>query len=242
MSRAILSHPSLLSYLGYCFFYASLVTGPSFDYIDYERFILTVAFDDVPAEKQPGKRRKRKIPKSGRIALRKVLGGLVCAGLFVAFGTRYSTAMTRTEEWKHMNFFVKVFTMYVLGVVYRLRYYAVWLISEGACIVAGLGYNGYDPKTNKLYWNRVQNIDPVAFELGQNVHDCLEAWNMNTNKWLKNSIYLRSSARDPVSGKPKPGVIPTFLTFLTSAFWHGTMPGYYLTFVLGATIQTVANL
>lgn len=76
-SRAILRHPDLISYLGYVFFYASLVTGPSFDYADYQKFILTEMFDDVPENKKPGKKRKRKIPKSGRIALVKVLQGFI---------------------------------------------------------------------------------------------------------------------------------------------------------------------
>lgn len=94
-----------------------------------------------------------------------------------------------------------------------------------------------DPKTKEFRWDRVQNVDPIAFELGQNVHTCLEAWNQNTNKWLKHYIYLRVAKR----GK-KPGFKSTVFTFATSAFWHGTRPGYYLTFVVGAFLQTVGKL
>lgn len=242
-SRAILHHPGLSSYLGYVFFYASLITGPSFDYADYEKFILTELFDDVPESKQPGRRRKRKIPKSGRVALRKVLQGFVWIGLFVYLTPLITVDYSLSTEFRTgKSFLYKVAFIWVLGIVERLKYYAVWLISEGACIVVGLGYNGYNPEKDVMYWNRVQNIDPLRFELGQNVHDCLEAWNMNTNKWLKNFIYLRTCTRDKKTGKLKAGMIPTIITFATSAFWHGTLPGYYLTFILGAFLQSVGKV
>lgn len=241
-SRAIVNHPKLISYLGYVFFYASFVTGPSFDYADYEKFILTDLFDDVPESKKPGKSRKRKIPKSGRVALKKVLQGFFWIGMFVYLTPRITLDYAFSDKFRYTTFGYKLIFMYVLGLTYRLKYYAVWLISEGACIVVGLGYNGYDPVKDKMYWNRVQNIDPVKFELGQNVHDCLEAWNMNTNKWLKNFIYLRTCTRDKNTGKLKAGLIPTIITFATSAFWHGTRPGYYLTFILGAFLQSVGKI
>ena len=242
-SRAILHHPALISYLGYVFFYASLVTGPSFDYADYEKFILTDLFNDVPESRKPGRGRKRKIPKSGRIALKKVLQGFVWIGLFVYLTPRITVEQSLSDDFRyHHNFAYKLVFIWVLGLVQRLKYYAVWLISEGACIVVGLGYNGYDAQKDKMYWNRVQNIDPMKFELGQNVHDCLEAWNMNTNKWLKNFIYLRTCTRDKETGKLKAGLIPTIITFATSAFWHGTLPGYYLTFILGAFMQSVGKV
>ena len=75
--------------------------------------------------------------------------------------------------------------MWILGFTFRLKYYTIWTIAEGACILCGIGYNGVDPETGEFKWNRVQNIDPWSFETGQNVHACLEAWNQNTNIWLK---------------------------------------------------------
>ncbi|KAH3665545.1 hypothetical protein OGAPHI_003731 [Ogataea philodendri] len=241
-SRAVLQYPPILFFLGYVFFYGSLVTGPSFDYSDYEKFILTDIFDDVPLNKRPGRSVKRRIPRSGRVALRGVVQGALWAALWIYLSPRITLAYATSPSFQGQWFLYKVGFLWILGIVHRMKYYAVWSISEAGCIVAGLGYNGYDPKTDKMYWNRVQNIDPYAFETGQNVHDCLEAWNMNTNKWLKNYIYLRTCKIDPETGKLKPGMLPTFITFLTSAFWHGTMPGYYMTFIIGAFIQTVGKL
>lgn len=59
---------------------------------------------------------------------------------------------------------------------------------------------------------------------------------MNTNNWLRNYMYLRVTPK----GK-KPGFVASMCTFVTSAFWHGFEPGYYMAFVLAAFVQTVAK-
>lgn len=236
-ARVIKEHPNLLPYLGYVFFYPSLLTGPAFDYIDYDKFIHSTLFDDVPEDKRPGKR-KRRIPRSGKQALSKVLEGIFWAVLFIVMpkivSLDYALDLGFVTD---KSFFFRIFYLWVLGLTYRLKYYTIWLIAEGACILCGIGYNGYDAETDLFRWDRVQNIDPLAFETGQNVHTCLEAWNMNTNKWLKHYIYVRLAR----PGK-KPGFKSTLCTFATSAAWHGTRPGYYLTFVMGAFLQTMGKL
>lgn len=236
-TRAIKKHPNLLPYIGYVFFYPSVLTGPAFDYIDYDKFVHSTLFDDVPEDKRPGKR-KRRIPRSGRQAAYKVAQGVFWAALFLILpkyvNLKYVLSGSLVEE---HGFVYRLFYLWVLGLTHRLKYYTIWLIAEGACILCGIGYNGYDPKTDSFKWNRVQNIDPWAFETGQNVHTCLEAWNMNTNKWLKHYVYTRIATK----GK-RPGFKSTLFTFATSAFWHGTRPGYYLTFVLGAFMQTLGKL
>lgn len=235
--RAIKKHPSLLSYMGYVFFYPSLLTGPAFDYVDYDKFIHNTLFDDVPEEKRPGKR-KRRIPRSGRQAFSKVAQGFFFAGLFLILPKYVNLDYVFGEDFvQRRSFLYRIFYLWILGITHRLKYYTIWLIAEGSCILCGIGYNGYDAATKKFKWNRVQNIDPIAFETGQNVHVCLEAWNMNTNKWLKHYVYSRIAKRGS-----KPGFKSTLFTFATSAFWHGTRPGYYITFVLGAFMQTLGKI
>ncbi|VZI08563.1 unnamed protein product [Fusarium fujikuroi] len=109
-------------------------------------------------------------------------------------------------------------------------------LTEGSCILAGMGYNGVDPVTGKVFWNRLQNIDPWAVETAQNPRGYLGGWNINTSNWLRNYVYLRVTPR----GK-KPGFRASLMTFGTSALWHGFYPGYYLSFVLASFIQTAAK-
>lgn len=237
-SRVIRRHPNILPYLGYVFFFASVLTGPSFDYADYDKFIHSTMFDDVPDSKRPGRIVKRKIPKSGWQAFGKFSLGIFFATLLILLGERITLAYVFDPQFvEYHSFFYRIFYLWALGFVHRLKYYTIWEVAEGSCILCGIGYNGYDSETNSFRWNRVQNIDPWSFETGQNVHACLESWNMNTNKWLKNYVYLRVAKK----GK-RPGFKSTLFTFVTSAFWHGTRPGYYMTFVMGAFYQTIGRI
>lgn len=118
------------------------------------------------------------------------------------------------------------------GFVARTKYYAVWSLSEGACILTGLGFNGYDPKTGRTLWNRVRNINILAIESAESFKALFDSWNCRTNVWLRDCVYKRLTKR----GR-KPGPAQSMATFVTSAFWHGLAPGYYLAFVTAGLLQ-----
>ena len=108
-------------------------------------------------------------------------------------------------------------------------------------IVSGLGY---DPESGK--WNRGRNVmirqiecvrawtvyhyDEFALTYSCTIHrtaqsfkTLLDAWNCGTNYWLRECMYKRLARK----GK-KPGFKSTMATFITSAFWHGFNPTYYI--------------
>ncbi|MCJ1353094.1 MAG: lysophospholipid acyltransferase [Icmadophila ericetorum] len=237
--RAIKKLPSLLNYAGYVFFFPALLAGPSFDYIDYQRWIETTMFDPPPGtdpSKLPKTRKKRRIPQSSTPAIIKAVIGLVWIFLFLQFAKWYNIDTVLGDEFMKYGFFRRIWLLQMFGFSTRLKYYGVWSLTEGACILSGLGYNGLDPKTQKPLWNRLQNVNPWGIETAQNSRAYLENWNMNTNNWLRNYMYLRVTPK----GK-KPGFRASLATFTTSAFWHGFYPGYYLSFILAAFIQTVAK-
>ncbi|KAK1149917.1 Lysophospholipid acyltransferase [Aspergillus melleus] len=236
---AITKFPSILDYLGYVLFFPSLFGGPSFEYVDYRRWIDTTLFDVPPGtdpSKVPPTRKKRKIPRSGTPATKKALMGLGWILAFLQLGSVYNQEVVLGRQFLEYNFIRRVWILHMLGFTARLKYYGVWSLTEGACILSGMGYNGFDPKTGKVFWNRLENINPWALETAQNSHGYLGSWNKNTNHWLRNYVYLRVTPK----GK-KPGFRASLATFATSAFWHGFYPGYYLTFVLGSFIQTGAK-
>lgn len=234
--RAIRQHPALLDFLAYAFYFPSLLTGPSYDYAEFHRWIDLSMFDVTINDPAKTRRKKRRIPRSGRVAGLKFVQGVAWIVLWVKISSYFSLTFAQSPEFRHEYFSYRIFYLSVLGFTYRLKYYGAWSISEGACILSGLGFNG-KTKDGRYKWNRVQNVDPYAFETGQNTHALLEAWNMNTNKWLKNYVYLRVTPK----GR-KPGFRSTLATFLTSAMWHGTQPGYYLTFATGAFYQSLGKL
>ncbi|KAG5665622.1 hypothetical protein KAF25_009747 [Fusarium avenaceum] len=230
--------PSLLDYAGWVFFFPALFAGPSFDFADYRRWLDTTMFDvsNVDPAKKPPTRKKRKIPRSGGPAAWKAASGLFCIAMFMGLGGSYYPSLLTSDIYVKYGFLRRVWIMHMVSFTARLKYYGVWYLTEGSCILAGMGYNGVDPVTGKVFWNRLQNIDPWAVETAQNPRGYLGGWNINTSNWLRNYIYLRVTPR----GK-KPGFRASLMTFGTSALWHGFYPGYYLSFVLASLIQTVAK-
>ncbi|KAI9677614.1 MAG: lysophospholipid acyltransferase [Caeruleum heppii] len=237
--RALPRLPPLLDYFGYVFFFPSLFAGPAFDYSEYHHWISTAMFE-VPAGTDPSHRPRthasRRIPRSGTPALFKAMTGFFWIFAFLKFSGWYTRDLLLSHEYLRYALPHRVWLLHMFGFTTRLKYYGVWALTEGACILSGLGYKGIDPVTKRVRWNRLQNVAPWPLETAQNTRAYLENWNINTNHWLRNYVYLRVTPK----GK-KPGFRASMATFVTSAFWHGFYPGYYLTFVLAAFLQTVAK-
>lgn len=237
--RALRQLPSILDYAGFVLFFPALMIGPAFDFVDYQRWIETSMFDLPPGtdpSKAPPTRKKRRIPRSGTPASWKVAEGLLWFFLFLQFDGYFNTSVVLGDQYHQYGFLRRIWILYMLNLVTRFKYYGAWTLTEGACILSGIGYKGIDPKTGKADWSRLQNVSPYGVEFAQNSHAYLGGWNMNTNHWLRNYMYLRVTPK----GK-KPGFRATLATFVTSAFWHGFYPGYYLTFVLGSFLQNVSK-
>ena len=220
-------------------FFPSLLVGPAFDYVDYQRWIETTMFEVPPGTdpaQAPRMRKKRRIPRSGTPAIIKAVTGLVWIVLFLKLNDWYNQSLVLGSDFMKYGFLRRVWFLEMLGVTTRMKYYGVWSLTEGACILSGLGYRGIDPKSGKVQWDRLRNVSPWGIESAQNSRAYLENWNINTNNWLRNCVYLRVTPKSK-----KPGFRASLATFVTSAFWHGFYPGYYLTFVLAAFIQTVAK-
>lgn len=66
--------------------------------------------------------------------------------------------------------------------------------------------------------------------MGTNFRDCINNWNVGTNRWLRLVVYERT-----------PKKYGTLATFTLSALWHGFYPGYYITFATGALIVMAAR-
>jgi len=237
--RRLTQLPGFVDFAGFVAFFPSFMIGPAFDYAEYDRWLKTSMFDlppGVDAAKAPATRGKRRIPRSGTPAMFKAGEGIGWIIAFLFFSPVYTTSFMLGDQYKTYNLVRKIFILYMFNFTVRMKYYGVWSLTEGACILSGIGFKGIDPKTGKAEWDRLTNIRPFGVELAQNSHAYLGNWNINTNHWLRNYIYLRVTPK----GK-KPGFRATMATFVTSAFWHGFYPGYYLSFVLGSFVQNMAK-
>ncbi|KAJ2962621.1 hypothetical protein NQZ79_g2208 [Umbelopsis isabellina] len=224
-AMAVRQFPSLIEYFGWVLFFGGFIAGPANEYMDYKRFVTMEVFTDD----------KGKIvrPSSTRATLYLFVQGVVFMVILALFAHKFTFFACLEPSFNELPFWKRLLFVQAAAFFARVKYYAVWLLAEGACVLCGLGFNGYDQKGHAK-WNKVSNIRPWTYETAESVKVLLENWNMRTNVWLKNYVYLRVS-------EEKPGFGATIITFATSALWHGFHPGYYMTFVSGSLVQNVAK-
>lgn len=107
--------PSLLDYYGYVFFFPTLMTGPSFDFAEYKRWITLTMFDvKVPDPKSTtgGNKRRRKIPLSGLPATKKLVEGTFWLIGFALFSTRYTVEFSLSDQFLKYGFLRRFSSLY----------------------------------------------------------------------------------------------------------------------------------
>ncbi|KAJ2650456.1 Lysophospholipid acyltransferase [Coemansia sp. RSA 1250] len=222
--NAIMQAPSLLEFLGYVFFFPGFAVGPAFELATYRQMI---CLDDAKASGQLARR-----------GYRKLLEGLFWMAVYVVYSNTYTFAeMARREFYVQRTFASTALHLCITGVVVRAAYYTAWKMSEGACIVAGLGFDGLD--AGRARWLDIANVHVRGVETGSSLRQLIDSWNIGTNTWLRHHVYLRIAQRPEGS---RASTRATVLTFLVSAWWHGFYPGYYLTFVMAALSANAARI
>lgn len=231
LEKRITQYPSILEFLGYAFYFPGILVGPYLDLSEYRCLISESLFPQTDSKSS------RKLPSGRkRVAYFKMLMGLLYLGLYVVFGAKHNFAAILTPQFTERGYLSRIALFQIYGIFERCKYYAVWTLTEGASIVTGLGFTGFD-SSGKSCWEGAANVVVTQIELAPNFKVLLDSWNMKTNVWLRECVYKRVT----VPGK-KPGNMSSMITFLTSAFWHGIASGYYLTFVLGGFITSAARL
>ncbi|KAI8069350.1 MBOAT, membrane-bound O-acyltransferase family-domain-containing protein [Gongronella butleri] len=219
----ISSYPTLLEYFGWLFFFGGYLVGPSCEYMDYIRF---THLDD---------KARRQLPSPAKPALMIVARSLLFIAILVTCGPKYNFDVLLKAEWESMPYLKRLAFIQVVAFVSRCKYYAVWLLSEGACVLCGFGFNGYDDK-GRAKWDRLTNINVARVELAQSLKEYGDNWNMATNRWLKHYVYLRVTPPNK-----KAGMKSSLVTYFVSALWHGFYPGYYIMFLSLALFQTLGR-
>ncbi|SNX82789.1 related to ALE1 - broad-specificity lysophospholipid acyltransferase [Melanopsichium pennsylvanicum] len=241
--------PDLLEFLGYAFYFPGVLIGPSTRFCDYRAWSTGQLFVS-PKGKEKATTTTTAAAAAGTNSINYPRGRIaaslfsLCTGLgFMAIYTLYAPAFSYEKliglhgGLSHLAWYEKLVWIQIAGFMARTKYYGIWSLTDGACILSGLGYNGVNAVNGKTRWDRCKNVDIAKIEFANNWKELLDAWNMNTNVWLRNNVYKRIAR----PGK-KPGFKSTMTTFCTSAFWHGLEPGYYLSFVLAGFMQSAAKM
>ncbi|KAN0060981.1 Lysophospholipid acyltransferase [Thecaphora frezii] len=230
--------PSLLEFLGYIFYAPGVLIGPSTRFADYRAWSDGSLFASLKGKEKTNENGQRLPPGRNRAACLELAVGLGFMAIYSTIAPKYGyeRLIGANGGFEGYKWYQRILYVQTAGFMARTKYYGIWSLTNGACVLSGLGFYGIDPVSGKTKWNRCRNIDIPRIEFANNWKELLDAWNMNTNVWLRNNVYKRIAR----PGK-KPGFKSTMTTFLTSAFWHGLAPGYYLSFFLAGFMQSAAR-
>jgi len=187
----------------------------------------------VKAKVKPGHRLP---PGRVRAAYTRLFFGLVYLVAFLLYNGKYNYRAALKPEFMKHSLLMRILLFQLGGPFERARYYTLWTLTEGAGILTGLGFTGFNAK-GEPQWDGAANIKVMQIEFAPNFKSIIDAWNVKTHIWLRECVYKRVTPK----GK-KPGFTSSMITFVTSAFWHGVSSGYYLTFLMGGFTTTAARL
>jgi lysophospholipid acyltransferase len=225
VDHAIDEVPSLLEWFSFLFFFGGYLAGPFFEFKDYRDLVSGRLFHDAPGQK---------CPSPWWPMLRTLAMGLACTVPITLAGS-FPMSYASTPEFLSHNIVYRHVYCSISFILIRFNYYFAWLLAEGACILAGLGYNGLG-RDAKARWDRVTNVRIHKVETAQAIAVVTSNWNMQVNVFLKNYAYLRIT---PKGARPQKRAI--YYTYLLSGFWHGFYFGYYVTFASAAAFDTVSK-
>ena len=211
-SFALKELPGFIEYLGYTFCFASVLSGPAFEYTTY-----CGACDGSLMYDKNGKP-KGKIPSNVWPTLRPFLVSLLNLVIFVVVGGSFplldpedpkgNTPVILTTEFLAKPWVYRYLYMWVGLLCVRQKYYFAWMNAEGANNVWYAGFEGFDEKGEAKGWENSSNADIWAFETAPNVQTLSKEWNKKTSLWLTKYVYIRTNGS-------------LLAVYAMSAFWHG---------------------
>uniref|UniRef100_A0A4W4FLT9 Lysophospholipid acyltransferase 5 n=1 Tax=Electrophorus electricus TaxID=8005 RepID=A0A4W4FLT9_ELEEL len=219
-SSALLATPSFLEVCGFSYFYGGFLVGPQFTLRNYLRLVNREMSDS------PGH-----VPNSGIPALKRFCLGLVFLLIFTICGPYYPDSYYLTDEFEAQPFWYRCVYILLWAKVNLYKYVSCWLITEGVCILSGLGYNGRSEK-GEAQWDSCANMRVWLYETTPFFTGTINSFNINTNAWVARHIFKRLK----FLGNKMASQIST-LFFL--AIWHGLHSGYLLCFSMEFIIVNV---
>ncbi|KAM8923931.1 lysophospholipid acyltransferase 5 [Pelodytes ibericus] len=212
--------PTLLEVCGFSYYYGGFLVGPQFSMCSYQKLV-NGEMTDVEGQR----------PNSIRPAMKRLSIGLCTLVIYTVFGPYLPDSYFLSEEYANQPFWYRCVYMTIWGKVTLYKYVTCWIVTEGVCILSGLGYNGKDEK-GQHRWDACANMKVWLFETTPLFTGTISSFNINTNAWVARYVFkrLRFLGNKAVSQ----GAALFFL-----AIWHGLHSGYLICFSLEFLIVTV---
>ena len=130
------------------------MAGPAFEYNDYIQGIVGCSGKD-----------KKKTPTSFLPGLTSLAVGILALALHLGITANFDLQKVHNVDFiaSHSMYYRYGFTWVVL-MGDRFKYYFAWKVAEGASILAGFGFEGFDANGKPIGWKGVENIDIPSFE------------------------------------------------------------------------------
>jgi lysophospholipid acyltransferase 5 len=159
--------PTLLELLGHVYFPATFMVGPQFPMKRYKFLI---------------KGELKLSPPLHLVAIRLGLG-LVYTFLYVIGGKYLPVDYVVSDDFLARPLYQRLALLAVWAKINIMKYLGCWLITEGACILAGLSFNGLDEK-GEAKWDGCRNVHISIYETATEYQHMILCFNTNTNAWV----------------------------------------------------------
>ena len=127
-----------------------------------------------------------------------------------------------------------VYKFFLAALSYKVifkKYSCIWLMSEGACVVAGLSYNG-EREDGSTDWSACAGIRVIPLETALYTRQVIASFNLTTNEWAMQHVYKKCRF---LNSK----IASQSITLMFLAAFHGFLPGYFICFGHEIIIVTV---
>ncbi|CAG8571176.1 10748_t:CDS:2 [Racocetra persica] len=142
--------PPLIETIGYANFFGAFLIGPQFSFHLYRKFITMSLYPD-PIN----------IPRGSYwFSLKSFLLGALYLGVQQVGSGYFPQSYLLTAEYAAKPFIHKLIIMWWTGKFILSKYLGVWTLTEGACILSGISFNGYDDNGNPE-WNGLANVEKL---------------------------------------------------------------------------------
>ncbi|XP_061492714.1 lysophospholipid acyltransferase 5 isoform X2 [Rhineura floridana] len=217
---AVQGVPSLMEVSGFSYFYGAFMVGPQFSMTQYHKLVRGELTD------VPGQRPNSFVPALTRLGL-----GLFFMVLYTVVAPYIPEEYLVSDAYLEQPFWFRCLYILIWGKTMLYKYVTCWLVTEGVCIITGLGYNGKDDK-GRPKWDACANMKVWLFETTPYFTGTISSFNINTNAWVARYIYKRLKF---MGNK----LLSQAVSLLFLAVWHGLHCGYLVCFQMEFLIVIV---
>ncbi|NXI52192.1 MBOA5 acyltransferase, partial [Chloroceryle aenea] len=217
---AVRGVPTLLEVSGFSYFYGAFMVGPQFPMTDYQK-LARGEMTDVQGQR----------PNSFVPALKRLSLGLLFLVTYTLSSLYVTDDYLISDDYMEKPFWFRCGYILIWGKIILYKYVTCWLVTEGVCILVGLGYNGKD-QSGKPLWDACANMKVWLYETTPLFTGTIASFNINTNAWVARYIFKRLKF---LGNK----LLSQALALFFLAIWHGLHSGYLVCFQMELLIVIV---